>query len=131
MTREQKSIKNREWYQKNKQAKIAYQLEYYADNKQARQDYQREYNRHTKGMYSYVENGDITKIENYELAKKDNFEGWCVHHRYELSGEYKISMKHLQEAGLYYNRPASELIFLTVQEHNKLHHSKEENKNVL
>ena len=27
---------------------------------------------------------DISKIENYELAKRDNFRGWVIHHRLEL-----------------------------------------------
>lgn len=26
---------------------------------------------------------DISKIENYELAKRDNFSGWVIHHRLE------------------------------------------------
>lgn len=28
---------------------------------------------------------NITKIENYELAKADNFKGWEIHHRLELT----------------------------------------------
>ena len=27
---------------------------------------------------------DLSKIENYELAKADNFKGWHIHHRLEL-----------------------------------------------
>ena len=27
---------------------------------------------------------DISKIENYEIAKRDNFRGWVIHHRLEL-----------------------------------------------
>lgn len=27
---------------------------------------------------------DISNIENYELAKADNFEGWVIHHRDEI-----------------------------------------------
>ena len=26
---------------------------------------------------------DYENIENYELAKKDNFKGWVIHHRLE------------------------------------------------
>ena len=28
---------------------------------------------------------DISKIENYEFANKDNFKGWCCHHRLETN----------------------------------------------
>ena len=67
---------------------------------------------------------DYEKIENYEKAKKDNFKGWHCHHRLEThnsDGERRlvdISYKELQALGMYYHRPASELIFLTTREHN-------------
>lgn len=60
---------------------------------------------------------DYENIENYEKAKADNFEGWCCHHR---KGVY-IQTEELQELGMYYGRPAEELIFLTVSEHQYLH----------
>ena len=68
------------------------------------------------------------KIENYEKAKKDNFKGWHCHHRLEThnsDGERRpvdITMEELEALGMYYHRPASELIFLTSREHNSLHH---------
>ena len=68
---------------------------------------------------------DYENIENYEKAKADNFVGWCCHHR---KGVY-IQTEELQALGMYYNRPASELIFLTVSEHRKLHKFSEETKN--
>ena len=64
------------------------------------------------------------KIENYERAKKDNFKGWECHHRLETHTpdgkrrDVDISHKELKALGMYYNRPASELIFLTTREHN-------------
>ena len=64
------------------------------------------------------------KIENYEKAKKDNFKGWECHHRLEThtsDGKRRavdIPQKELIALGMYYNRPASELIFLTTREHN-------------
>ena len=67
---------------------------------------------------------DISKIENYELAKKDDFKGWVIHHRLELveTGAAVDSAKRvLIYQGLYYNRPASELIYLTKSDHQKLH----------
>ena len=64
------------------------------------------------------------KIENYERAKKDTFKGWHCHHRLEthtsdgIRRDVDISHKELKALGMYYNRPASELIFLTTREHN-------------
>ena len=71
---------------------------------------------------------DIENVENYEDAKKDNFKGWHCHHRLEThnsDGERRsvdISYKELEALGMYWHRPASELIFLTSREHNALHH---------
>ena len=66
-------------------------------------------------------------IENYEAAKKNNFKGWECHHRLEThnsDGERRlvgITKKELKALDMYYNRPASELIFLTSREHMSLH----------
>lgn len=66
---------------------------------------------------------DISKIENYELAKADNFEGWVCHHRLELTmdNEHAHSREDLKRMNMYYNRPYFELIFLRLSEHSKLH----------
>lgn len=67
---------------------------------------------------------DYENIENYQKAKKDDFKGWHCHHRLEThnsDGERRlvdISYKELKALGMYYNRPAEELIFLTISEHN-------------
>ena len=67
------------------------------------------------------------KIENYQLAKADNFKGWVIHHRLEThnsDGERRlviISKAELIALDMYYNRPASELIYLTRSEHAYLH----------
>ena len=67
---------------------------------------------------------DYENIENYQKAKKDDFKGWHCHHRLEThnsDGERRlvdISYKELKALGMYYNRPAEELIFLTESEHN-------------
>ena len=78
-------------------------------------------------------------IENYEKAKANNFIGWECHHRletYNSDGERRlvdITREKLIALGMYYNRPASELIFLTISEHRSLHqkgkHFSEEHKN--
>lgn len=70
---------------------------------------------------------DYENIENYEKAKAENFVGWHCHHRLQtwtLDGERRdvdVSRKELKALGLYYNRPAEELIFLTAAEHMSLH----------
>lgn len=70
---------------------------------------------------------DYKNIENYDKAKADNFKGWCIHHRLQTwtsDGERRdvdITVAELQALGMYYNRPATELIFLTTSEHSRLH----------
>ena len=68
----------------------------------------------------YCKNAE--EIENYELAKKDNFEGWHCHHRLEtmpFSGKI-VSQKYLIEQGLYYNVQPSALIYMKSHEHRCL-----------
>lgn len=70
---------------------------------------------------------NIENVENFEKAKADNFKGWCIHHRLQTwtsDGERRavdITMDELNSLGMYYNRPAEELIFLTESEHQILH----------
>ena len=70
---------------------------------------------------------DYENIENYEAAKKDNFKNWEVHHRLEThnsDGERRlvdITTDELKALDMYYNRPADELIFMTIYEHSRLH----------
>lgn len=70
---------------------------------------------------------NISKIENYDLAKKDNFKGWQCHHRLEThtsDGERRLvdlSREELKALDMYYDRPSGELIFLTEKEHSRLH----------
>lgn len=61
---------------------------------------------------------DFSLIENFEKALEDETTVWCCHHKL---GE-TISRKKLKELGLYFKRPASELILLTNSEHTKIHH---------
>ena len=60
---------------------------------------------------------DIALIENYAKAIADSNQTWQCHHRREMT----TPKKELLEIGEYYNRPASELIFLTKKEHVSLH----------
>lgn len=63
---------------------------------------------------------DISLIENYDLAVADVNITWHCHHKLEL--ELHKSRHDLISVNLYYNRPASELIFLTPKDHHSLHH---------
>ena len=87
-----------------------------------------------KGWRKYTEVGPKTGytansalVTNYEKAKADNFEGWSIHHRLETHDENgffrdkPVTIKELKEKGLYYNRPASELIWLRKSDHSLLH----------
>lgn len=67
---------------------------------------------------------DISKIENYAEAMTDTTQTWHCHHRLELikTGAVVDSTKQdLIDWGIYYNRQANELIFLTKAEHRSLH----------
>lgn len=64
---------------------------------------------------------DPSLIENYDKAIADNSQVWDCHHRLEIQEDKILTIQDLKRQGLYYHRPASELIFLTKVEHNKLH----------
>ena len=69
---------------------------------------------------------DISLIENYNEAISDQTKMWEIHHRRECDSEGRtlFTCKQLIEMGLYYNRPASELVFVTRSMHWKLHREK-------
>lgn len=66
---------------------------------------------------------DIALIENYQEAIADEEKMWDVHHRRECDAEGRtlFTSKQLIDMGLYLNRPAAELIFVTRSMHWKLH----------
>lgn len=66
---------------------------------------------------------DISLIENYNHAIADQTKMWDIHHRRECdeNGRTLFTNKQLKEMNLYFNRPASELIFVTRSMHSKLH----------
>ena len=70
---------------------------------------------------------DYTNIENYQKAKADDFIGWECHHRLETHNSdgkrrlVDITAEKLTSIGMYYNRPAYELIFMKHCEHRSLH----------
>lgn len=72
---------------------------------------------------------DISLIENYNNAITDKTQSWDCHHRLEThnsDGELRLeslTVEELKALNMYYNRPASELIFLTSSEHISMHGS--------
>lgn len=70
---------------------------------------------------------DISLIQNYQKAIEDSTQTWQCHHRLEIYDEngkersLQKSRDELMIENRYYNRPASELIFLTKSEHRSLH----------
>jgi hypothetical protein len=62
---------------------------------------------------------DISLIKNYQQAIIDKEHMWECHHINELT----FTAKELKKMNMYYNRPSSELVFLTKAEHKKLHYS--------
>lgn len=71
---------------------------------------------------------DISLIENYEEAMADTTQTWICHHRLEYVDGKVTSQAELKAKGLLYNRPASELIFLTPKAHGKIPKHTEESK---
>ena len=71
--------------------------------------------------------GEEHLVENYDLAKNDNFKGWICHHRLELTldGEFANSSMDLVNKDMYFHRPYFELIWLRLGEHSRLHNSGE------
>ena len=70
---------------------------------------------------------DPSLIENYKLAINDNKQMWHCHHRLEI--ELNVSAQYLIDNNLFFNRPASELIFLTRSQHLSIHNVGERNIN--
>ena len=64
---------------------------------------------------------DPSLIENYDRAIADTTQTWEIHHRGEVLPCGRFSPNDLKKFGLYFNRPAAELIFLTPSAHQRLH----------
>ena len=61
-------------------------------------------------------------VENYKQAEAENFKGWCIHHRLEIQQDgTRVSAQELIDKGLYWHRPAEELVFMRCGEHVSLH----------
>lgn len=111
----------RNWYKKNKDKVLAYHKEYESKNREkVLEDKRNRYNKKRGDARGFC-NESLELIENYELAKADNFVGWDLHHKLEIGAFYTLSVKELQGLDLYFNRPANELIYLRHGEHCGLH----------
>lgn len=127
--------RKRESYLRNREHCLAYSKKYRAENKEKKQATDKRYREIHKGQiktrkqlkYWQLICEDVTKVENYEKAKADNFVNWVQHHRLEthnFDGEKRlvqITAEELKALDMYYNRPAEELIWLTRAEHINIH----------
>ena len=73
----------------------------------------------SKSVYKYCCE-DISLIENYQEALLSD-DWYDCHHRLEITQDKIQSAQQLIDQNLYFNRPASELIFLRHNEHIELH----------
>lgn len=98
---------------------------YHATHIEQEKAYSQKYKKEIVRQYCII--GQDEKIENYEKAKSENFKGWCRHHRLEthtsegIRRNIDITPQELKALGMYYNRPASELIYMRNGEHTTLH----------
>lgn len=63
----------------------------------------------------------LEHIENYEEAVNDKDHKWECHHKLEIQGPFRNSKALLIKCGMYWQVPASQLIFLRRDEHLRLH----------
>lgn len=70
-----------------------------------------------RGQTALVLAADCQKVENYKAAQQDDFDGkkWVLHHRLEN----EFIQETLSALGLYFFRPANELIWLPAKEHKR------------
>lgn len=117
---------NKQHYQQHREEKKQYQKQYREQHREEK----KQWFRNNRNMFAYCIPEQIEQIENYWLAKESNFDGWHIHHRLEThnsDGEKRLvnlSREELIALDMYYNRPANELVFLTISEHMKLHKMK-------
>lgn len=127
--------RRREEYKRHREHYLAYQKEYRSNNLEMIKARDKKYNETHKEQIRLQKQKshwnkyctDITKIENYEKAKADDFKGWVRHHRLEThnsDGEKRfveLTPAELKVLGVYYKRPPEELIWVTREEHLNLH----------
>ena len=108
-------------------------IKYRKENKEHNYNVAKKWRQEVQHQYCKLE--EQTEVENYELAKADNFVGWDRHHRLEThnsDGEKRlvpITPDELKALGMYFNRPARELIWMRKSDHKSLHQSCKWRKN--
>ena len=119
MTKEERKAYGKAYYLKHKE-KVR---KYYQEHKTRHNEICRKWNRNNatkkRSTQNYC-NEHLSKVENYDQAMQDNLKGWQIHHKLETRG-FGYTKKELIALDLYYNRPASELIFLRIRDHKKVH----------
>ena len=77
--------------------------------------------------YSSLCNTSIDNVEGFDPEILESDRGWVLHHRLELEDKFgnprdeEVSAWVLMRLGLYYNRPASELLWVRKGEHATMH----------
>lgn len=125
--KERLSKQHKEYYENNKDFVKKIHNEYNQKHEKEIKDWQRKYDRANKCFSIYMKTNEIELIENYILAKKEDFIGWVIHHRLETHNsdgvlrDIEITPEELKALDMYYNRPANELIFLKRKQHRAIH----------
>lgn len=136
MTTEEKKAYKRQWYLNHKEELRKYWQEHKEKHNEAARKWNKIHkDKHLEATRKWAEehsiqkrssrkikycSEDLSKIENYDEAIKDDLKGWQIHHRLETRG-FGYTKQELIALDLYYNRPALELIFLKQSDHRKLH----------
>ena len=108
---------NRIWARNTSEQRFDYRRNWANEHKEQHNAQARKYRKKNRQIGSTIycnENYDL--IENYELAKADNFDPakWHLHHRLE----HYWSVKTLKRKGLYLNLNPEALIWLPADQHN-------------
>ena len=125
--KEKESIRAKKYYEENREYILQRGRDYKKRNYEQVKKKAREHARKKYGVYTFLKEKNISNIENYNKALKDDFKGWLTHHRLEThnsDGELRLvglTVKELKALDMYYNRPPEELIFLKRDEHEFIH----------
>lgn len=125
--KERLSKQHKDYYENNKEFVKSIHKEYNQKHEKELKEWQRKYDRENRCFSIYIKTNEIEKIENYTLAKNDNFNGWVIHHKLETHNsdgvmrDIEITPEELKALNMYFNRPAKELIFLKRNKHRAIH----------
>ena len=125
--KEKLSKQHKDYYENNKEFVKSIHKEYNLKHEKEIKEWQRKYDRENKCFSIYIKANEVQLIENYFLAKEDDFIGWVIHHRLETHNsdgvirDIEITPEELKALNMYYNRPADEIIFLKRNKHREIH----------